>query len=208
MVSIEDRPISSGLASRVRGVLAHPRAEWDRIALEPTSQTTLMTGYACILAAIGPVAQLVGSQVFGIHALWTRYYPSLSGAIAEAVMDYVMALVAVYVLALVVQALAPAFGGEKSRIQALKVTVYSATPGWLAGVFLLIPNLLLLVFLASLYGVYLLYLGLPRVMKAPRPKALTYMAVTVLSACLIYLVCTAVTSAVVDVVGGPGRFAI
>jgi hypothetical protein len=207
MASIEQRPISSGLVRRVRGILGSPRAEWDRIALEPTTEKALMTGYACILAAIGPVAQLVGSQVFGIHALWTRYYPSLSGAIAQAVMDYLMALATVYVLALAAQALAPAFGGERSRLQALKLTVYSATPGWLAGVFLLIPNLLLLVLLASLYGFYLLYLGAPRVMRVPRAKALTYTLVTVLIACLLYLVAAAIVSTVVDAIGAPGRFA-
>jgi hypothetical protein len=72
-------------------------------------------------------------------------------------------------------------------LSAFKVSAYSLTPTWLAGVFALIPALSFLTLL-GLYGVYLLYLGLPRLMQAPEEKAVGYTAVVVLSAIMLSIV--------------------
>ena len=53
------------LQQRIKNILFSPASEWDRIDTEPATVKGLYTGYACILAAIGPVARLVGGQVFG-----------------------------------------------------------------------------------------------------------------------------------------------
>lgn len=73
----------------------------------------------------------------------------------------------VYVIAIVTDALAPTFGGTKNQSNALKLVVYAMTPIWLAGVFLLIPQLRIL----GLYGLYLFWLGIPALMKAPDEKS-------------------------------------
>jgi Yip1 domain len=57
-----------------------------------------------------------------------------------------------------------------------------------AGIFLLIPALGILNLLFGLYSLYLLYLGLPVLMKSPREKALTYTVVTVLAAIVLFIV--------------------
>lgn len=72
-------------------------------------------------------------------------------------------------------------------MQALKVAVYSNTPAWLAGIFVLVPALDFLQIL-GLYSVYLLYLGLPVLMKAPRDKAVIYTVVVVIAAIVIFAV--------------------
>ena len=69
--------------------------------------------------------------------------------------------VGIFVLSLIINALAPTFGAQKNSAQAMKVAVYAYTPGWLAGVFNIIPLLGILGIIAGLYGIYLLYLGLP-----------------------------------------------
>ena len=80
---------------------------------------------------------------------------------------YVFYCAAWYVEALVIDALAPTFGGQKNFPAALKVSAYSSTAAWLAGIFQLIPAISILAVL-GLYSLYLLWLGLPRLMRAPR----------------------------------------
>ena len=62
----------------------------------------------------------------------------------------------VYAVALVVDLLAPTFGGQRNFPNALRLTVYSYTPVWLAGIFLLVPGASFLAIL-GLYGFYLLW---------------------------------------------------
>ncbi len=196
MATAEQRPVAEGLISRVKNILLSPNAEWARIDLEPATVKGLFVGYACILAAIGPLATLIGRQLFGFHVLFVSYRPSLVGGIAGAVVQYVLGLAGVFLLGLVIEALAPSFGGTKDRVQAMKVAVYSSTAAWVAGIFGLFPPLAILS-IVGLYSLYLLYLGIPKVMKAPQEKSLGYTAVAVVVYILIYVVIGAVTSAVV-----------
>jgi hypothetical protein len=119
----------------------------------------------------------------------------------------VLALVSVYVLALIVNALAPAFSGQKSTAQSLKVTAYSATAAWLAGIFSLIPMLAILSIL-GLYSLYLLYVGLPVLMKSPPDKALGYTAVVIVCALVLFFIFGYLSSALImpqmDVTTMPG----
>jgi hypothetical protein len=94
----------------------------------------------------------------------------------------VLSLVMVFVLALIIDALAPTFEGTKSQIGALKLSAYASTASFLGGVFSLIPSLSILGALAALYGIYLIYIGLPVLMKCPPDKALAYTAVVVVCA--------------------------
>ncbi len=200
MTALERGPIPAGLVERVKNILLTPVSEWLRIDGEAASVKGLYVGYACILAAIGPLAQLIGGQLFGYHVLFVSFRPSLTGAISSAIVSYVLNLAGVFVLALVIDALAPTFGGAKDRIQALKVAVYACTAFWVAAIFGLIPPLWWLE-LVGVYSFYLLYLGLPVLMKAPKDKALGYTGVVMLVSAVILVIISMVSSALV---GGPG----
>ncbi|HEY4137633.1 MAG TPA: YIP1 family protein, partial [Casimicrobiaceae bacterium] len=91
-------------------------------------------------------------------------------------------------------ALAPTFGGQRDSLRALKVTAYSYTPAWIAGVVNLVPVLGIIGLIVSLYGLYLLYLGLPVLMRCPREKALPYTVVIVLCAIVITAILATLTS--------------
>jgi len=82
----------------------------------------------------------------------------------------------VYIIASVIDLLAARFGGQRNFANAVKLSVYSHTPLWLAGIFLLIPGLNFLLIL-GIYGLYLLWTGLPLLMQVPDEKALPYAAV-------------------------------
>jgi hypothetical protein len=113
-----------------------------------------------------------------------------------ALTTFVMALVGVFVVSLIINALAPKFGGEKNSAQALKLAVYSYTPAWIAGVLQIASMLALLGLIAGLYGLYLLYLGLPRLMKCPQDRAVGYTVVVVLCAIGIGIVMSLISGAI------------
>jgi hypothetical protein len=176
------------LIDRVKRILLSPRTEWEVIDAEPTTPAQLYTGYILPLAAIGPIAQIIGYSVFGITVPFMgTYRVPIGSAIVSALVAYILTLAGTYVLALIIDGLAPTFHGQRSQIQALKVAAYSSTASWVAGIFALIPGLRLLAIL-GLYSLYLLYLGLPTLMKSPREKAAGYTAVVVLAAIVLFMV--------------------
>ncbi len=67
----------------------------------------------------------------------------------------------------------------QDQTQAMKLVAYASTLGLLAGILYIIPPLAILVFLASLYGLYILYLGIPVFMETPEDKRLIYLIVSI-----------------------------
>ena len=179
-----------GLIGRVLNLLLHPHEAWDAIDVEPATIEGLYRGWVLPLAAIPAVCQAIGSlsfRGFGIFGL--RYQPSFIGIVGDAVASYVLTLISVYVLALVIDQFALQFGGERSRTQAFKVAAYSATAFWVSGLFALLPAVGdLFRLLGLLYTLYLLYLGLPKLMRSAPVFQLNYFALTLVASILIALV--------------------
>lgn len=178
----------ASLVDRVKNILMTPKTEWPRIDAEPSSIAGIYTGYVLILAAIGPIAMVIGQQVFGFSAFGITYKPSISYSIGNAVLMYIMSLVVVYVVALIINALAPSFGGQQDQLKAFKVAAYSSTAGWVAGIFGIIPMLGWLALIGGLYGLYLLYLGLPVLMRVAQDKAVGYVVVVIVVNIVLYIV--------------------
>ncbi|HEV2677668.1 MAG TPA: Yip1 family protein [Aliidongia sp.] len=188
MTVLDQRPAAfAGIVARAKGILLEPRTEWLKIDAEPATIGGIYTGYVVQLAAIGPVCTAIRGLVFGYGIAGFTYRPSIGTVLSQAVLHYVLSLIGVFVMALIIDALAPTFGGQRNRVQALKVSAYSWTAAWIVGVFGLLPYLGFLGIL-GLYSFYLLYLGLPRLMKAPEAKAIGYTVVVVISAIVLYAV--------------------
>jgi hypothetical protein len=144
------------LVDRVKRILLQPKQEWEVISGETATTADLYKNYVIPLAAIGPVASIIGMSIFGIGMPFgPAFRVPMITAVFSAVVHYVLALVGVYVLALIVDFLAPTFTGEKNFGQSLKLAVYSSTAAWIAGVFVIIPALGFLGIL-GLYSLYLL----------------------------------------------------
>jgi hypothetical protein len=174
------------IIERAKSVVVSPDATWAAIASERTDAAPLITSYVLPLAGAAAVAQAIGLSIVGQNfGLLGTYRMPLTSALGMAVASLVSAAVGVYVLAIVIDALAPTFGAERSREQALKVAVYSATPVWLAGLLQIIPVLGVLALAGASYALYLLYLGLPRLMKSPPDKTLGYFGAVIISAIVI-----------------------
>jgi hypothetical protein len=183
------------LVDRVKKILLQPSAEWAVIDTETTDVATLYKSYIIPLAAIGPVCATIGLSVFGMPTLLGPARLSLGAALTQGVIQYALALLGVFILALIIDALAPTFGGQKNQTQAMKVAAYGSTASWVGGVFTLVPVLSILALLLALYSLYLLYAGLSPVMKSPPDKSLPYAVVVILVAIVIFVVLAAVRTA-------------
>ncbi len=189
------------LIDRAKNILTQPKQEWPVIDTEPASVGSLYSSYIVPLSAIPVIAALIGGWVFGIPFLGRT---PIGYGIGRAVLTYVLGLIGVYIVALIVDALAPSFGGTKNQVQALKVTAYSYTAAWVAGILQIFPVLGLIAALLGLYGLYLLYTGLPVLMKAPQDKAMGYTVVVVIAVIILWIIIGAIVGAIIGTLFGFG----
>jgi len=174
-----ETPAPPKMLRRLRALFATPKAEWVRIAAEPMSVRRVMLGWVAPLAAIGPVAKLIGSQVLRYMGDGMHLPEPFTSALTGAVIGYMLTLLFVYLLALIVNGLAVTFKGKRDLVQALKLAGYGGTPVYLAAILEIWPPLALLE-VVGLYSLYLILAGLPILMHVPRKRALAYTAVTML----------------------------
>ena len=161
---------------RVQAILLNPRSEWPTIATEPATVQSIYTNWVMVLAAIGPVMLVVTSPLMG----------GIGFGLRAAVAAYVNSLVAVALLAAVVDVLAPSFGGTKDFMRSLKLVAYSFTSVWVAQVALIVPALgWLLILVAMLYGFYLFFLGAPLLGRCSIDKAVPFTIVVILCAVVL-----------------------
>lgn len=167
--------------SRIKAILSSPQTEWPVIAAEPDTVGGLFRNYICIVAALPVIAYFIRGSLIG-HGGWGMHiHTPLGLGLLGLILHYLLTLVVVYLVALIVNAFAPSFGGSKDAVQALKTVAYAWTAGWVAGIAVIIPWLGWLVAIAGvIYGIYLLYLGLPHTMRCPPERAGGYTAVIVI----------------------------
>jgi hypothetical protein len=187
------------IIERIKAILTTPRTEWPVAAAEPATVQSLYAGYIAIVAALPIIAGFIKGSLIGSSAFGITVRTPIGMGIVGMLLHYVLALVIVYVVALIINALAPTFGGQKDMVQALKTVAYAWTASWVAGIAVIVPWLGWLIAIAgAVYAIYLLYLGLPHTMKCPPEKAGGYTAVSVIIAIVLSWIVGAI---VVGVVG-------
>jgi hypothetical protein len=201
------------LIARVKAILATPKTEWPVIAAEPATVPDLYKNYIAILALIPAVVGFIKGSLIGYSAFGVTVRIPVGAGLTAAILGYALSLALVYVVALIIDALAPTFGGQKNPVQALKTVAYAYTASWIANVGLLLPWIGFLIALAGgIYAIYLLYLGLPQTMKAPQEKAVGYTVVSILAALVLGWIISLVVAGVVGTnammggaaISGPG----
>ena len=193
------------LVARIKAILLSPSTEWPAIAAEPSSSAAIYGRYVASLAALGVVAGFIGRTVIGYDApLLGHMRAGIAAGAGAALLGYLLSFVSVFVMAWLVDVLAPSFGGQRDSLRALKLTAYSYTPAWIAGVLQLVPALGMLALLAGCYGLYLLYVGLPVLMRCPKEKSLGYTVVLILCAIVVSVVITVLSNCAAAGVGLAG----
>ena len=173
------------IIARVKNILLAPKTEWPVIAAEPETVAGLYKNYIVIVAALAPIATFIGLVVFGINIPFVGTIRiGIGTALVQMILSYAVALGMTYIVALIIDALAPSFGGVKSQVQALKAAAYSWTAVWIVGILNILPGLGLVVGLLTLvalvYTIYLLNLGLQHTMQSPSTRSAGYTAVVVI----------------------------
>ncbi len=194
-MSISENPQMKNVIARAKGLILTPGAEWDRIAAEPATIRSLFVPYVLVLAAIGPVCSMIGYAIFGYPMLGRVTHTGVFSLISTAVVSYVLSLLGVFLMALIIEAIAPYFGGVKDRVSAFKVAAYFPTAWWLADVFDLFPPLAILS-IVGFYSLYILYLGLPKVMKGAEDKAVLFTVVVIIVAIIVYMMMEIIGTAI------------
>ncbi|OGB18027.1 MAG: hypothetical protein A2W72_10930 [Burkholderiales bacterium RIFCSPLOWO2_12_67_14] len=190
------------IVERVQAILLKPVETWPVIEQESTDAQGIYKNYLIYLAAIPAVAGFIGMSLVGAGAMGMSFRVPILAGLGNMVVGYVLSLVMIYVLAMITNALAPSFQGEKNQLNALKLIAFGSTAGMVGGIFSLIPMLAVLGLLAALYSIYLVYTGIPVLMKAPKEKAAVYTAVVVVCGIVAGIILGAASALFSG--GGPG----
>ena len=189
------------LLARVRRILVSPKTEWPVIASEATTGSAIYLHYVVPLVAVGATAAFIGAALIGIPVPTVGTVRlGVGAALAGTILHLVLTVFSVFVVALIIDGLAPTFGGQRDRLRALKVTAYSFTPAWVAAVLTIVPALGAIGGLLGLYALYLLYLGLPVLMRCPVDKSLGYTVVIVICAIVLSIAIAMVSGFILTMV--------
>lgn len=182
---------SEFILSRAYGLLREPNKEWQQIKSEETTVPHILLGYVAPLAAIPPVCDLIGQTLFN-----QLFVIAPGEAIIRAVVTWVVTVALVFLLGLLVNTLADHFDGDRDDLAAQKIAAYSLTPSFLSGVFSLWPPLWWLSLFALGAMVFIMYRGLPILMKAPQERALSYAATVTIAGMVAGIILFALASCV------------
>jgi len=175
------------LIARVKNILLTPKTEWPAIAGETETVQSLYLNYILVLAAIPAVFSFIKNSILGSSWFGVTVHTPIGAGITGMIVFYVLSLAMVFVMALIIDALAGTFGAQKNQVQALKTVAYAYTASWIAGVGVILGMGLgaLIALAGGIYSIYLLYLGLPQTMKCPPEKAGGYTAVSIICAIVL-----------------------
>ena len=191
---------ANGLVDRAKNILLTPKAEWEKIAAEPFDLQKLYTGYVLPLAALAAICAFIGTSLIGVSLLGVGYRVPIVNGIVAAALQTAVAVAMVYVMALVTNALAPNFGSQPDVGQSHKLAAYGCTAGFLASVFSIFPPIAMLA-IVGLYSLYLIYVGLPILMKTPADKVLVYLIVIVLVTIVVGVVLNTIVGVILGAIG-------
>jgi hypothetical protein len=183
------------IVQRAKAITLNPAATWPLIEAEPHDAQSLFVPYMLVLAAIPAIGTFIGLSLVGMGAMGVTMRLPIVNGLGLMLFSYAMSLVMTFAMGWVISALAPTFGGKSDLVVGLKLMVFGATPVMLAGVFNILPALGLLSLLVAIYCLYILYLGMPVLMKNPKEKTIPYMLVVALCAIVAGILMGVVTSA-------------
>jgi hypothetical protein len=184
-------PPLPGFLERIRSILFAPKTEWRVIAAEPTSISQLYGGYVVPMAAFAALMSFIRMSLVGVSPAFGGIIRlPISSGVACAVVTFIFGLAGLYLIGLIINLLARTFSGVPDQRQALKAAGYGFTPAWIGTALSFLPLGPLLQFLAGIYGIYLLYVGLPVLMRSRPDKAAGYTAAVAAATLLLGILFT------------------
>jgi len=183
------------IVNRARNILLTPQNEWPFIGAEKAGHVQILQSWLLPLSLIPAVASFIGYGFIGHSVGRFQVAASLSLGLRQALLQLAVTIVGAYLTAFIINALAEKYKSEKNLDQAFALIAYSYTPACLSGIFHIIPSLAIIGSLVGLYSLYLLYIGLPSMMKTPPEKNTGYFVVSLLCAIGVFIVLSVVLAA-------------
>ena len=186
----------TNLVQRVINIIAKPKQEWIVIESEQPDTMKLIGGYTLILALIPAISAFLKYGIIGFSFMGYSSR-SIGSGIQTGLVQLLSAVIGVYLLAWVIDLLAPSFDSEKNFGRSLQLAVYSSTPQWIAGILLLLSTRIsMLIMLFGLYAIYLLAVGIPILKRTPKDKVTGYVVLTILAMIVIGLIAAYILTAI------------
>ncbi len=175
------------------GFLFFPLKQWQLTATLKPDQYTPYLLYPVLLALIPGIAWYYGTTVSGwavgdgegVTRLTTQ------SALKLIIAFYFTMLISIAVVGYSISWMAKTYGVETTTSKGIVVSAFAATPLFIIGVVGFYPVLWLdlsLGVFAVCWSVYLLYTGIPIVMKMPKEQGFLYTS-AIIAVCLVILMC-------------------
>lgn len=178
----------STLVADTKLILTNPRAAWGVIEARGTPARDAVVNHLMPLALIPAVAQFIGSSVIGVQVFGTTYrVPFLRGLIGIP-LSFLVMVASALILAAILRALAPRFGGTQDWDRAVSLVAYGSTAALVGGIFAIVPMLSILGLIAAMYAIYTLYLGLLPMMHIDAARRGVYLVISLILAFICNMV--------------------
>jgi hypothetical protein len=171
---------------RAKNIIVSPNNEWDVIAREQPNTSQIIVNYVLVLSGLAAIAAFVGYGLIGFSYGPFGRIATLDWGLYYALRVVVGAIAGVLISAVVIDALAPSFGSEKNMGRSVQLIAYSYTPFWVGSLFAIYPPLAIIGALAGLYGLYMTYIGIPKLKKTPADKHAGYFVVFIVTVIIVY----------------------
>ena len=165
------------IINQAMSVLLNPKQALQNAKTEKVVTMDIIF-YLAIVGIPTLIGYIIGYGVIGFGGAF------LGISVGAAIVYYILAIIGIIVFGYILNAFAPTFKSKQNLMQALKLVAYSSTPWLVAGIFYFHPSIWFLPALAGLYGLYILYIGIPILMETPKDQQLPFLIVAV----VIYII--------------------
>ena len=181
--------------NHIWGLFFDPQKEWEVIRDERCSIGKCYASNVILLAAIPPICAYFGSTNVGWKiGAGEAIKLTSDSALQIAIAFYLALMAAVFIMGKAMHWMAQTFDAKPELSKCVVLASYIATPLFVSGVAALYPVLwvdMLIGLAAVAYTVYLLYLGIPIVMKIPKEQGFIF-STSVLTVGMVGLICVLV----------------
>ena len=174
-----------------KDIVFNPKGTMEKLKKEKISTKEIIF-YLAIVGFPTFLGVLIGYSFF-----WWGGSGTLIGyAFGLAVFTYIFSIIGVIVFGYILNALSQSFKTKQNIMQALKLVSYAATPWLLLGIVNIFPAASLISLLGGIYGLYILYIGIPILMETPKEQQIAFFIVGL----IIYIIVMALISWLVGLI--------
>ena len=161
------------MIDRLKGFTQDPVETWQQIKSSSDTERDLIEKYIAAMIIVPAICAFIGSSLLGPLLIGTGLKLLIMRLISGAI-GYVLGV-------MLVQFLAPKFGGTNSRPEILKWMAFSSLPNAAAGLLSLITFLPVIGYLvwivqlaAALFSIYIMWIGIPVVVGVTAERRLPF----------------------------------